>query len=196
VCAAIKRVYVHRRVYEPLVTELAQLARNAIVGDGLDPRVTIGPVSTRPQLERVLQLMQDAKAQGGEFVAGEPRALERPGYFIRPAIVTGLNDGARLVAEEQFGPALPVLPFDDIDEAVTRANATPYGLSASVWSDDLTAARAIAPRIDAGTVWLNQHMAIVPVLPTAGVKQSGLGSENGSWGLENYMQLQTIAAAG
>ena len=196
VCAAIKRVYAHRRVYEALVTELAQLAHNAIVGNGLDPDVTVGPVSTRPQFDRVLQLMQDAKAQGGEFVAGEPRALEGPGYFIRPAIVTGLNDQARLVAEEQFGPVLPVLPFDDIDEAVARANGTPYGLSASVWSDDLTAARAIAPRIDAGTVWLNQHMAILPVLPTAGVKQSGLGSENGSWGLENYLQLQTIAAAG
>ena len=195
VCAAIKRVYAHRRVYEALVTELAQIARDAIVGDGLDPQVTIGPVSTRPQFERVLQLMKDAKVRGGEFVAGEPQALDRPGYFVRPAIVTGLNDQARLVAEEQFGPVLPVLPFDEIDEAVARANGTPYGLSASVWSDDLNAARAIAPRIDAGTVWLNQHMTILPVLPTAGVKQSGLGSENGPWGLENYMQLQTIAAA-
>jgi acyl-CoA reductase-like NAD-dependent aldehyde dehydrogenase len=196
VCAAIKRVYAHRRVYEALVSELAQLARKAVVGDGLDPQVTLGPVSTRPQFERVLGLMQDAKVAGGEFVAGEPEALDRPGYFVRPAIVTGLDDRARLVAEEQFGPVLPVLVFDEIDEAVARANGTPYGLSASVWSDDIAAARAIAPRIDAGTVWLNQHLSVLPVLPTAGVKQSGLGSENGPWGLENYMQLQTIAAAG
>jgi acyl-CoA reductase-like NAD-dependent aldehyde dehydrogenase len=196
VCAAIKRVYAHRRVYEALVAELAQLARKAVVGDGLDPQVTIGPVSTRPQFERVLGLMKDARSRGGEFVAGEPAAVDRPGYFVRPAIVTGLEDQARLVAEEQFGPVLPVLPFDEVDEVVARANGTPYGLSASVWSDDLGAARAIAPQIDAGTVWLNQHLSVLPVLPTAGVKQSGLGSENGPWGLENYMQLQTIAPAG
>jgi acyl-CoA reductase-like NAD-dependent aldehyde dehydrogenase len=196
VCAAIKRVYAHRRVYEALVAELAQLARKAVVGDGLDPQVTIGPVSTRPQFERVLGLMKDARSRGGEFVAGEPAAVDRPGYFVRPAIVTGLEDQARLVAEEQFGPVLPVLPFDEVDEVVARANGTPYGLSASVWSGDLGAARAIAPQIDAGTVWLNQHLSVLPVLPTAGVKQSGLGSENGPWGLENYMQLQTIAPAG
>ena len=196
VCAAIKRVYAHRGVYEALVGELARLARQAVVGDGLDPQVTVGPVSTRPQFERVLGLMRDARARGAEFVAGAPAALDRPGYFIRPAIVTGLEDAARLVAEEQFGPVLPVLPFDEVDEVVARANGTPYGLSASIWSADLAAARALAPRIDAGTVWLNQHLSVLPILPTAGVKQSGLGSENGPWGLENYLQLQTIAAAG
>lgn len=196
VCAAIKRVYAHRSVYEALVGELAQHAKRAVVGDGLDPQVTLGPVSTRPQFERVLGLLREAQASGGEFVAGEPAALDRPGYFIRPAIVTGLHDEARLVAEEQFGPVLPVLPFDEVDEVVARANGTPYGLSASIWSSKLAAARGLAPRIDAGTVWLNQHLSVLPILPTAGVKQSGLGSENGPWGLENYLQLQTIAAAG
>jgi len=195
VCAAIKRVYAHRRVHDALVMELARLARHAVVGDGLDPQVTMGPVSTRPQLQRVVELMQDAHERGGRFVAGRPEALDRPGYFIQPAIVTDLDDGARLVAEEQFGPVLPVLVYDEIDDAIARANATPYGLSASVWSDNLTDARAIAPRIDAGTVWLNQHLSVSPMLPTAGVKQSGLGSENGPWGLENYLQLQTIAPA-
>jgi acyl-CoA reductase-like NAD-dependent aldehyde dehydrogenase len=196
VCAAIKRVYVHRAVHDSLVTELAQLARNAVVGDGLDPQVTIGPVSTRPQLERVVQLMQDAQQRGGRFVTGKPAALDRPGFFVSPAIVTDLDDEARLVAEEQFGPVLPVLPYDDIDEAIARANATQYGLSASIWAANPADARAIAPRIDAGTVWLNQHLSVSPMLPTAGVKQSGLGAENGPWGLESYVQLQTIAPAG
>ncbi|MGA8708477.1 MAG: aldehyde dehydrogenase family protein [Steroidobacteraceae bacterium] len=196
VCAAIKRVYVQSRVHDALVTELVRLAQSAVVGDGLDPQVTIGPVSTRPQFERVLHLMQDAERRGGRFVAGRPEAMEGPGYFIRPAIVTGLGNQARLVAEEQFGPVLPILPFDRLDEAIAMANSTPYGLSASVWSDDVAAARAIAPRIDAGTVWLNQHLSVLPSLPTAGVKQSGIGAENGPWGLENYVQLQTIAAAG
>ncbi|HEY2418332.1 MAG TPA: aldehyde dehydrogenase family protein [Steroidobacteraceae bacterium] len=196
VCAAIKRVYVQRPVHDALVNELARLAQNAVVGDGLDPQVTIGPVSTRPQFERVLQLMQDAHQCGGRFVAGKPEAMKGPGYFIRPAIVTGLDHEARLVMEEQFGPVLPVLPFDEIDQAIAAANATPYGLSASVWSDNAAVARAIAPQIDAGTVWLNQHLSVLPSLPTAGVKQSGLGAENGPWGLENYLQIQTIAAAG
>jgi acyl-CoA reductase-like NAD-dependent aldehyde dehydrogenase len=155
----------------------------------------MGPLTTRAQFERVLSLMQDAAARGGEFVAGAPAALDRPGYFIRPAIVTGLTDQDQLVAEEQFGPALPVLPFDDLEEAVERANGTPYGLSASIWSGDLAAARAIAPQIEAGTVWLNQHLSVLPTLPTAGVKQSGLGAECGPWGLESYLQLQTISPA-
>jgi acyl-CoA reductase-like NAD-dependent aldehyde dehydrogenase len=195
VCAAIKRVYVQRPVYDAVVTELAALASKAVVGDGLDPETTVGPISTRPQFDRVLELMKDAQAQGGRFVAGEPAALDRPGFFIRPAIVTGLDDSARLVAEEQFGPVLPVLPFDEVDEAITRANATPYGLSASVWSADTNAARQLASRIDAGTVWLNQHLSILPMLPTVGLKTSGLGAENGPWGLESYLQIQTIAAA-
>jgi acyl-CoA reductase-like NAD-dependent aldehyde dehydrogenase len=195
VCAAIKRVYVQRSVHDALVSELANLARRAVVGDGLDPRTTVGPISNRAQFERVLELMKDAQARGGRFVAGEPAALDRPGFFIRPAIVTGLDDRARLVAEEQFGPVLPVLPFDAVDEAIARANSTPYGLSASVWSEDVGAARQLAPRIDAGTVWLNQHLSILPMLPTVGLKTSGLGAENGPWGLESYLQIQTIAAA-
>jgi len=196
VCAAIKRVYVQRTVHDALVSELASLAGKAIVGDGLDPQTTIGPISNRPQFDRVLELMKDARAHGGHFVAGEPAALDRPGFFIRPAIVTGLDDSARLVAEEQFGPVLPVLPFDEVDEAIARANATPYGLSASVWSEDSNVARQLASRIDAGTVWLNQHLSILPMLPTVGLKTSGLGAENGPWGLESYLQIQTIAAAG
>jgi len=195
VCAAIKRVYVHRSCHDALVTELAALAARAIVGSGLEEGVTMGPLSNAPQYRRVLELMAAAKADGGVFVAGRPEPLPRPGYFIAPAIVTGLPDRSRLVAEEQFGPALPVLPFDEAAEAVERANATPFGLSASVWSADAAQARRLAQRLDAGTVWINQHMSILPQLPTAGVKSSGLGAENGVWGLECYLQIQTIAAA-
>jgi len=165
------------------------------VGSGLEEGVTMGPLSNAPQYRRVLELMAAAKADGGVFVAGRPEPLPRPGYFIAPAIVTGLPDRSRLVAEEQFGPALPVLPFDEAAEAVERANATPFGLSASVWSADAAQARRLAQRLDAGTVWINQHMSILPQLPTAGVKSSGLGAENGVWGLECYLQIQTIAAA-
>jgi len=195
VCSAIKRVYVHRSRHDELVSELASLATKAIVGSGLEEGVTIGPLSNAQQYQRVLDLMAAAKADGGVFVAGKPEALPRPGYFIAPAIVTRLSDSSRLVAEEQFGPVLPVLPFDEVSEAIDRANATSFGLSASLWSADVAQARALAPRIEAGTVWINQHMSILPQLPTVGLKSSGVGAENGSWGLECYVQIQTISAA-
>jgi acyl-CoA reductase-like NAD-dependent aldehyde dehydrogenase len=196
VCSAIKRVYVHRSRHDELVNELASLAAKAVVGSGLEEGVSIGPLSNAQQYQRVLELMSAAKADGGVFAAGKPEPLARPGYFIAPAIVTGLSDSSRLVAEEQFGPVLPVLAFDEVSEAIDRANATSFGLSASIWSTDVAKARALAPQIEAGTVWINQHMSILPQLPTVGLKSSGLGAENGSWGLECYVQIQTISAAG
>jgi acyl-CoA reductase-like NAD-dependent aldehyde dehydrogenase len=195
VCAAIKRVYVHRSRHDALVAELAGLAAQAIVGSGLEEGVTMGPLSNAPQYRKVLELMSAARADGGVFAAGRPEPLPRPGYFVAPAIVTGLSDRSRVVAEEQFGPVLPVLPFDEVSEAVERANATPFGLSASVWSADAAQARTVAQQVDAGTVWINQHMSILPQLPTVGLKSSGLGAENGLWGLECYLQIQTISAA-
>ncbi|ESQ90504.1 hypothetical protein ABENE_12340 [Asticcacaulis benevestitus DSM 16100 = ATCC BAA-896] len=195
VCSAIKRVYVHADIHDALVVELASLAGKAVIGSGLDETVTVGPLSTQAQFDKVLDLMNDAAEQGGVFAAGAPEAVDRPGYFIAPAIITGLPDTARLVTEEQFGPALPILSFTHIDEVVSRANDTPYGLSASVWSIDIEAAVSVASRIDAGTVWVNQHMKPRPQLPTAGVKASGVGAENGAWGLESFLQIQTIAVA-
>ena len=195
ICAAIKRVYVHESIHDALVEELVRLADAAVVGSGLDPATTIGPISNKPQFERVLELMRSAASEGGQFVAGTPNPLDRPGYFIAPAIVTGLADNARLVAEEQFGPVLPVLKFSDVDDALARANGTPYGLSASVWSQDAGQAAEIAAQIDAGTVWVNQHMKILPQLPTVGVKSSGVGAENGPWGLESFLQIQTVLVA-
>jgi len=195
VCSAIKRVYVHAEIHDALVDELAHLARTSIIGAGTDMSVTMGPLSTKMQFERVLDLMQDAAASGGKFVAGVPQPMKGKGYFIAPAIITGLGDESRLVVEEQFGPALPILSFTDIDDVVARANATPYGLSASVWSSNISKAVAVAERIEAGTVWVNQHMKPRPQLPTAGVKASGVGAENGAWGLESFLQIQTIAVA-
>ncbi|MFT4076740.1 MAG: aldehyde dehydrogenase family protein [Asticcacaulis sp.] len=195
VCSAIKRVYVHDTLHDELVAALADLAKAAVVGNGLDETVTIGPLTTKPQFDRVLELLMDAAKLGGRFAAGEPKAIDRPGYYIAPAIVTDLDDQARLVAEEQFGPALPILRFTEVDDAIERANATPYGLSASVWGTDVEAALDVAGRLDAGTVWVNQHMKPRPQLPTAGVKTSGVGAENGAWGLEGYLQIQTVAVA-
>ncbi len=116
------------------------------------------------------------------------------GYFLKPTIVTEIDDSARLVAEEQFGPALPILPFRDVDDAVERANATEFGLGASVWSSDVARASQIAEEIDAGTTWVNRHLHLEPDVPFGGQKQSGIGREMGIWGLEEFCDLQVLSA--
>ena len=120
------------------------------------------------------------------------KAMERAGYFIEPTIVRDVTDGAKIVDEEQFGPILPVIRFDDVDDVIARANAGDYGLGGSVWSSDVDRAAAIAARIEAGQVWVNQHVAIGPHIPMAGFKQSGLGAEQSIEGLAEYTQLQVI----
>jgi acyl-CoA reductase-like NAD-dependent aldehyde dehydrogenase len=193
VCTAIKRLYVHDRVYGPLLRALTELARSVRVGDGLDAASELGPVSTEPQFRRVDELVEDAKAAGGRVCAGGSRSSgHERGYFFEPTLVEGLADDARLVAEEQFGPVLPILRFTDVGDAVTRANSTQFGLSGSVWSADLVRARAIAGLLDCGTVWINQHLVVVPASPIAGHKWSGLGVENGSLGLLELTQVQTL----
>ncbi len=191
VCAAIKRVYVHTSVYQPLLDAMTQLARSVNVGDGRDERTEIGPINNRPQFERVQALVEDAKRAGGTAIVGGARVGDK-GYFYAPTLITGLADDAGLVAEEQFGPVLPVLPFTDIDDAITRANATPFGLSGSVWSGNTQRAAAIAHRLDCGTVWINQHLVVAPHVPVGGMKSSGIGVENGPWGLLAFTEIQTV----
>jgi acyl-CoA reductase-like NAD-dependent aldehyde dehydrogenase len=139
-------------------------------------------------------LVEDAKKHGAKFAAGGER-LDREGYFFQPTIVTGVSDGVRLVDEEQFGPALPVMPFSHIDEVVQRANATHFGLSGSVWSRDPDKATDVAARLECGTVWVNQHMVIAPNIPFGGAKWSGIGVENGPWGLLGFTEIQVVNVA-
>jgi acyl-CoA reductase-like NAD-dependent aldehyde dehydrogenase len=191
VCTAIKRLYVHERIYRPLAQALTELARTVRIGDGLDPASELGPVSTEPQLQRVQELVADAKTAGGRILAGGSRSGSR-GYFFAPTLFEELDDTARLVAEEQFGPVLPLLPYADVEDAIERANATQYGLSGSLWSGDPARARSLAGQLDCGTVWINQHLVVVPASPIAGHKWSGFGVENGSLGLLELTQVQTV----
>jgi len=137
VCMAIKRLYVHERVYPALVQELVDIAKNVRVGDGLDPATRLGPLNNEPQLDRVSELVEDARAAGATIITGGDR-LRKPGYFYTPTVVTDVAEGTRLVDEEQFGPALPVMPFSNLDDVLERANATHFGLKASVWTSDLS----------------------------------------------------------
>src|SRR5262245_14385499 len=192
-CVAVKRLYVHDSLYDAVCDELGRLAQETVVGDGLELGTQMGPLQNRAQFERIKGFLEDAR-RDGTIVAGGG-ALEREGYFVRPTIVRDIPDDARLVREEQFGPILPVLRYSDLDDALARANDTEYGLGGSVWSADRHRALRVAARMDAGTVWVNQHLDMRPDIPFAGAKQSGVGVELGSDGLVEYTLTTTINAA-
>jgi acyl-CoA reductase-like NAD-dependent aldehyde dehydrogenase len=191
-CIAIKRLYVHEDIYDDMVDELRKRAENMILGDGMDPEVDIGPINNLMQLERVIELTEDARENGAKIVTGGKR-LDRPGYFFPPTIVTNISDGVRLVDEEQFGPVLSVIPFNDVDEVIERANATDFGLGGSVWTKDLERGKELAARLECGTAGINQHTGFHPIIPFGGAKQSGYGIQNGLWGLDELCQLQVIS---
>ena len=194
VCVAIKRVYVPERHYNRFAEEFARIAGTVKLGNGLDESSELGPVNNDRQFERVLDLIGDVRECGGRIAVGGARHGEQ-GYFIEPAIVTDVPDDARLVSEEQFGPALPLLSYRDVDEAVYRANAGMFGLAASVWGDDTQRASEIGGELECGTVWVNQHLNIVPQVPMGGWKWSGIGVENGILGLLQYTQMQVVEVA-
>lgn len=192
ICLAVKRVYIHRDVYEPFKAALVDLARRVKVGDGAADGTDLGPIQNRPQYLRVLDLIRDAKDNGYDFAVGGLPDDHRPGYFIPLTIIDNPPENARIVQEEQFGPVLPLVRVDSIEDAIARANATDYGLGASVWSTNLEKAFAVGERLQAGTVWINEVMHLSPLVPFAGHKQSGIGSEGGLEGLLAYTASQTI----
>ena len=192
-CITIKRLYVHDSQYGEICDELGRLAREIIVDDGSKQGTQVGPLQNKAQFEKVKGFLEDAR-QNGDIVAGG-KALDRKGYFVQPTIVRDIPDDARLVKEEQFGPILPVLRYSDVDDAIARANDTEFGLGGSVWSKNLDRAYAVAARIDSGTVWINQHLDMHPEVPFSGTKQSGIGTEQGQEGLEEFTHAKIINMA-
>lgn len=192
VCMAIKRIYAHEKIYDALCEALAEQARNAKVGDGLDPETQFGPIQNRMQYERVIGILEDTKRRGARILAGG-EVLDRPGYFITPTVVADIAEDSRLVQEEQFGPIVPVMKFSDVEDAIARANDTRYGLSGSVWSADPQRARAIAARLEVGTAWVNQHRATSAFVPFGGAKESGLGRQYSIVGLKGYMEPRVVS---
>ncbi|HEY1710133.1 MAG TPA: aldehyde dehydrogenase family protein [Rhizomicrobium sp.] len=190
VCIAMKRLYVHESIYDEMCKELATLAENAVIGDGLQQGTQIGPLQNKMQFEKVKEVLEDTKKHG-KIIAGGI-VPDQPGYFIRPTIVRDISDGTRLVDEEQFGPLLPVIKYTDTEDALARVNNSPYGLGGSIWSSNLDKAYALATRMNSGSVWINKHADIQPNIPFGGTKQSGLGSELGHEGLEEFTQLHVI----
>lgn len=183
-CAALKRLYVHDSVYQDVVETLAELARTIPMGYGLEEGNVLGPLQNQNQFDIVRDLVDDARSRGARIVAGGEPAPELGPLFYRTTVIADIEDGARLVDEEQFGPAIPVIRYTDVDDAVRRANDSEQGLGASVWSNDVDAAIEIAKRVQAGTVWINQHGTLNPNVPFGGIKQSGYGQEFGAAGLK------------
>jgi acyl-CoA reductase-like NAD-dependent aldehyde dehydrogenase len=193
VCLAAKRVYAPRSLYDALCEALAELARTAVVGDGLDQGSQIGPVQNAAQYGKLLDYLAEAQDQGLVLAGGA--ALERDGYFIAPTIVRDLPQDARLVREEQFGPVLPVLAYDDLDAAIHAINASEYGLGGTIWTGDIQRGEKIAARIDSGTVWVNRHLDLPFDVPFGGAKQSGIGRQQGLEGLHEFTQAKVINIA-
>lgn len=192
ICIAVKRVYAHEKIYDRLVEKLTELAGKAKVGDGMNPENEMGPVNNEPQLQRVSELVENARKRGGKIRAGGAR-IEGKGYFYRPTIVTDVDDSFDLVAQEQFGPALPILKYSDINDAIDRANRSHFGLGASVWSSNRERAEEVAANLQAGTVWVNQHLWLEPDVLYGGIKESGIGHEMGRWGFEDMANLQVLS---
>ncbi|NYT62654.1 aldehyde dehydrogenase family protein [Alcaligenaceae bacterium] len=190
-CLASKRMYIHASIYDQFASAFVSYAKKVKVGNGAHAGTQIGPIQNQPQFNRVRQLLQDTHAQGIKFLLGGD-VPDSKGYFIPIAIVDNPPDDARVVAEEAFGPVLPLLKFSDENEVVRRANDTIFGLGASVWSKDLDHARQLANRLEAGTVWINTIHELSPTYTFGGHKQSGLGTENGLAGLLEYTNAQTI----
>lgn len=188
-CTATKRIYVHKRIYDAFGDAMERHAAAAKIGNGFDPDIELGPLQNRRQFERVKALIEDARIRGARVFGGETLS---PGYFIRPAIVRDIAEGAPLVDEEQFGPAVPLIRFEHEDDVVQRVNASPYGLAGSVWSRDEDRAYRVACQLVTGSVSVNRPLFPGIDIPFAGAKWSGLGVENGLEGLHAFTQLQII----
>lgn len=193
VCVAAKRVYIHEDIYDAVAQELVEFAKTVTVGDGSHQGVDLGPVQNEMQFEKVKDLIEDSRARGHRFLLGG-EVTEGKGYFIPISIVDNPPEDSRVVVEEAFGPVVPLLKFNDIDDVVKRANDTLTGLAGSVWSADTQKAREIAERLETGTVWINEILFFSPDAPFSGHKQSGLGAEHGMEGLLEFTNTQTITS--
>lgn len=193
ICVALKRLYVHDSQYDAVCDQLADIAKSRVVGPGTQQGTQLGPVQNRAQYEKLKGLIAETAAEAVIIAGGDSPAGK--GYFINPTIVRDIADGARLVAEEQFGPVLPVLRYRDLDEVIARANDTNYGLGNSVWSSDAARAAQVADRLESGTVWINKHGDVGPDTPFAGAKMSGVGIEMGMHGLLEFTQAKVINRA-
>lgn len=195
ICIAGSRLFVAREIEDEVLARLADHARALRLGRGIDPETEIGPLISARQAARVEDFLQRGQAEGARLLTGGKRAAPEgleAGHFIQPTVFSGVSDDMAIARDEIFGPVLSVLPFDDLDDAVRRANATPYGLAAGVFTTHLGTAHKLAHRLRAGTVWVNMYHAIDPAVPFGGVRMSGHGREGGTEHLDEFLDTKAI----
>lgn len=194
VCVAGSRLFVPKRHFDQVVEGISNFAAQFKVGPGLDPRTSLGPLVSDRQHERVLGYIDSARSEGASVIAGGNAVGDR-GFFVEPTIIADVKPDMRVVREEIFGPVLVATAIDDLDEVAALANNTIYGLSASIWTRDISSAYKLARKIRAGTVTINSGSIAGPNIPFGGFKQSGWGRENGKEGIEGYTELKTVITA-
>ena len=193
ICVAAKRIYIHEDIYDELSAAIAAFAKNVKVGDGAQQGTAVGPIQNKKQYERVLELIKDAKDNGYKFlVGGEAQDESIPGYYVPITILDNPPENARIVAEEQFGPVMPLMKFSTTDEVIARANDSEYGLAGAVWTADADEGVRVAEQLETGTVWVNEFLHLSPFAPFGGHKQSGFGAEYGKEGLLEFTYPQVI----
>jgi acyl-CoA reductase-like NAD-dependent aldehyde dehydrogenase len=193
ICVAAKRIYIHEDIYDELSAAIAAFAKNVKVGDGAQQGTAVGPIQNKKQYERVLELIKDAKDNGYKFlVGGEAQDESIPGYYVPITILDNPPEDARIVAEEQFGPVMPLMKFSTTDEVIARANNSEYGLAGAVWTANPEEGVRVAEQLETGTVWVNEFLHLSPFVPFGGHKQSGFGAEYGKEGLLEFTYPQVI----
>ncbi|NNC59918.1 MAG: aldehyde dehydrogenase family protein [Erythrobacter sp.] len=192
ICVAAKRIYIHEDIYDDLSKAIAEYAKGVVVGDGAQQGTGVGPIQNKKQYERVLELIQDAKDSGYKFLLGGEDDPSGTGYFVPLTILDNPPEDARIVAEEQFGPVMPLMKFSSEEEVIARANNSEYGLAGAVWTKDTDKGVRIAEQLETGTVWINEYLHLSPFAPFGGHKQSGFGAEYGIEGLKEFTYPQVI----
>lgn len=192
ICVAAKRIYIHEDIYDELSAAIAEYAKNVKVGDGSQQGTAVGPIQNKKQYDRVIELVQDAKDNGYKFLVGGDHDPDVPGYYMPITILDNPPEDARIVAEEQFGPVMPLMKFSTTEEAIQRANDSEYGLAGAVWTANPDEGVRIAEQLETGTVWVNEFLHLSPFAPFGGHKQSGFGAEYGKEGLLEFTYPQVI----
>jgi aldehyde dehydrogenase (NAD+) len=194
-CIAGSRLLVQQSIHDQFLEKLVAFAKTARMGDPMSTDTQVGPVTNKPQLEKILKYIDIAKAEGAKTVLGGGRAT-RPecgnGWFVEPTIFAGVRNDMRIAQEEVFGPVLSVIPFKDDEEAIAIGNDVVYGLAAGVWTESMRRALMMADRLQAGTVWINTYRAVSYLSPFGGYKRSGLGRESGQEMIKEYLQVKSV----
>jgi aldehyde dehydrogenase (NAD+) len=190
-CCAGSRVFVEQTIYDEFVEKSIARARKRRVGDPLDPLTDQGPQVSESQFDRIMGYIESGKREGATLACGGERVGDR-GYFIQPTVFSDVQDEMKIAREEIFGPVMSIIAFKDMDEVISRANRTTYGLAAGVWTRDIKKAHAVANSVRAGTVWVNCYHVLDTRAPFGGFKQSGMGRELGEYGLQQYTEVKTV----